>query len=108
MIQLEEYVDARGASPFREWFDMLDAVTAARIAVGVTRLEQGNFSRTKGIGGGVLELKFEFGPGYRVYFGRDGDSLVLLLAGGNKRRQDKDIAAAQARWSDYKQRKKAQ
>jgi putative addiction module killer protein len=65
-------------------------------------MEQGN---VKGVGAGVLEYRIDFGPGYRVYFGRDGVNLVILLAGGTKRRQQRDIETAQARWTDYKRRK---
>ena len=68
-------------------------------------MEQGNLSNVKPVGGGVLEYRIDFGPGYRVYFGRDGDTLIILLAGGTKRRQQDDIAAAQTRWTEYKQRK---
>ena len=60
----------------------------------------------RSVGEGVLEFRLDFGPGYRVYFGRDGDVLVILLAGGAKRRQQRDITAAQARWADYKRRKR--
>ncbi len=63
-------------------------------------------AHTKGVGAGLLEAKIEFGPGYRLYFGRDGARLIILLAGGTKRRQQADIAAAQARWVEYKQRRK--
>jgi putative addiction module killer protein len=66
---------------------------------------QGKLSNVKGVGAGVLEYRIDFGPGYRVYFGRDGDSLVILLA-GTKRRQQHDIARVQARWADYKKRRK--
>ena len=69
-------------------------------------MEQGNFSKTKGVGAGVYEYKIDFGPGYRVYFGRDGDRLVILIGGGTKKRQQNDILAAQACWIDYKRRKK--
>lgn len=86
---IEEYLDGKGASPFADWFERLDAV-----------------SNVKGVGEGVFEFRIDYGPGYRIYFGRDGDRLVILLAGGTKRRQDDDIAAAKARWSDYKARKK--
>ena len=72
----------------------------------LARIEQGNLSNVKGVGQGVLEYRLDFGPGYRVYFGRDGEVLVILLAGGTKKRQQRDIEAAQARWVDYKQRKK--
>lgn len=58
------------------------------------------------VGGGVLEIRIDFGPGYRVYFGRDGDALVILLRGGTKKRQQRDIEAAHAYWQDYKERKR--
>jgi putative addiction module killer protein len=63
---------------------------------------KGNFSNAKGVGEGVLEYKIDFGPGYRVYFGRDGDTIVILLTGGTKKRQQRDIDAARAYWRDYK------
>jgi len=69
------------------------------------RLARGNVSNVKGVGSGVSELKMDFGPGYRVYFGRDGDTLIILLAGGTKKRQDEDIARAKTCWGDYKRRK---
>ncbi len=69
-------------------------------------MEQGNFSKAKGVGSGVFEYKIDFGPGYRIYFGRDGDVLVILLGGGTKKRQNNDIQLAQACWTDYKRRKK--
>jgi putative addiction module killer protein len=68
----------------------------------------GNFSNAKGIDGGLLEYRIDFGPGYRIYFGRDGDEIVILLGGGTKKRQRNDIETAQLRWSDYKRRKKEQ
>ena len=102
---LEEYVDAFGVSPFSRWFEALDPVAAAKVAVSLSRIERGATSNVKGVGEGVLEFRIDFGPGYRVYFGRDGERLVILLAGGTKRRQDADIAAAKSRWTDYKARK---
>jgi len=66
----------------------------------------GNLSNTKGVGKGVLEYKIDFGPGYRIYFGKDGERLVILIGGGTKKRQDNDIAAAQVCWADYKRRKR--
>jgi putative addiction module killer protein len=69
------------------------------------RLAQGNRSHVKGVGGGVAELKMDFGPGYRIYFGHDGELLVILLAGGTKKRQGEDIMTAKARWAEYKARK---
>jgi putative addiction module killer protein len=69
-------------------------------------MEQGNFSNAKGVGSGVHQYKIDFGPGYRIYFGRDGDRIVILRAGGTKQRQNRDIEIAQAFWADYKRRKK--
>ena len=63
-------------------------------------------SNAKGVGAGVLEYRIDFGPGYRIYFGQDGVDLVILLAGGTKRRQQRDVETAQTRWADYKERKK--
>jgi len=66
----------------------------------------GYTSNVKGVGAGVYEYRIDFGPGYRIYFGNDGDWLVILLAGGTKKRQDADISAAKGHWSDYKRRKR--
>jgi putative addiction module killer protein len=107
-MQVLEYLEASGRSPFRRWFDRLDPLAAAKITIALARLELGNLSNVKGVGSGVLEARIDFGPGYRVYFGRDGDALVILLGGGTKQRQQNDIAVAQARWADYKRRKKEQ
>ena len=70
------------------------------------RLQRGNVSAAKSVGSGVQELRLDFGPGYRIYFGWDGLRLVILLGGGSKRRQQADIAAAQALWKEYKERKR--
>ena len=105
-MDVEEYLDDAGESPFGAWFDDLEATAAARITIALTRLAQGNLANAKGVGAGVQEYRIDTGPGYRVYFGRDGETLVILLAGGTKRRQQRDITAAQARWTDYKKRKR--
>jgi putative addiction module killer protein len=94
-----------GNSPFAEWFESLDAVTAARVDKYIRRLEAGNFGSAKVLQEGVSELKIDFGPGYRVYFGRDGKTIIILLGGGSKRRQSADIADAIERWKRYKQSK---
>jgi putative addiction module killer protein len=106
LYRIVEYEDTSGRSPFKDWFGGLDAQAAAKINVALTRLAQGNASTVKGVGGGVLEVRLDFGPGYRIYFGRDGHDLVILLGGGTKRRQQHDIEAALDRWADYKRRKK--
>jgi len=108
MIELREYLDRNGRSPYAQWFDSLDAPVAAKVASALIRISQGNFSNVKGVGGGVLEYRVSFGPGYRIYFGKDGELLVVLLAGGTKKRQQRDIKDAIARWQDYKARKKNQ
>ena len=72
----------------------------------LVRMEQGNFSNAKSVGEGVLEIRVDFGPGYRIYFGRDGDQIVILLGGGTKKRQQKDIEAAKILWKEYKRRKR--
>jgi putative addiction module killer protein len=104
IFEITEYLEA-GRSPFAEWFNSLDAVTAARIDKYIRRLEAGNFGATKSLDKGVFELKLDFGPGYRVYFGRDGKTIIILLGGGSKRRQSADIAVAIERWKRYKQTK---
>lgn len=106
MIEIREYLTAQGRSPFGRWFEGLNAPAAARLTTALVRIEQGNLSNVKGVGEGVLEYRIDFGPGYRVYFGKDGQALVVLLAGGTKARQQKDIETAQAYWADYKRRKK--
>src|ERR1700689_2630831 len=99
-------VAATGKHPFATWFADLDGVASAKVTRAIVRLEQGNFSNVKSVGEGVLESRIDFGPGYRVYFGRDGEALVILLTGGTKRRQQRDIDAAHAYWRDYKQSKR--
>ena len=107
MITIKEYIDSNDRSPYAKWFDRLNAPAAARIVTALVRIEQGNFSNTKGIGGGILECRIDFGPGYRIYFGRDGDSIVILLGGGGtKKRQQNDIEVAKALWKEYKRRKR--
>ena len=82
MIEVREYVDGRGRSPFGRWFDDLDAGAALRVRTTLARMEAGNLSKVRGAGGGVLECPINVGPGYRVYFGRDGNTLIVLLGGG--------------------------
>jgi putative addiction module killer protein len=103
---LREYQAENGSSPFRLWFDALNAVAAAKVTTALSRLAQSNLSNVEGVGRGVSELKIDFGPGYRVYFGQDGMTLVILLMGGTKKRQSNDIAAAQDMWKAYQKRKK--
>jgi putative addiction module killer protein len=106
MVEIREYQDTGGRSPFRRWFEELDSEAAGKVTTALYRMGQGNFSNAKGVGTGVYEFRVHFGPGYRVYFGKDGESLVILLGGGGKQRQERDIQVAMDRWEDYKQRKK--
>ncbi len=106
MIEIKEYLDDQGRSPYAKWFNSLNAQAAAKVVTALSRIGQGNLSNVKGVGEGVFEYRIGFGPGYRVYFGKDGATLVILLGGGTKKRQQKDIEAAQALWQDYKRRKK--
>ncbi len=106
MPVLREYEDEQGRSPFGRWFEGLAGQAAAKVATALTRLETGNTSALKGVGKGVSEVRIDFGPGYRVYVGQDGAELVILLGGSAKARQQQAIADAQARWADYKARKR--
>jgi putative addiction module killer protein len=108
MLDLREYRGPDGRSPFREWFDRLNAEAARKVTTALYRLGQGNFSNAKSVGAGVSECKINFGPGYRVYYGMDGDQIVILLGGGTKQRQQNDIGLALDRWKDYKRRKSAE
>lgn len=106
MIEVVEYEKEDGSSPFGEWFADLDAQAAAKITKAIARIEAGNLGDVKPVGEGVSERRITFGPGYRIYFGQDGQQLVILLVGGTKKRQQKDIADAKAYWNAYKRRKK--
>jgi putative addiction module killer protein len=104
-VRVLEYLDARGRSPYAAWSDNLSASVAAKVVAALYRLEAGNFSNVKGVGEGVFERRIDFGPGYRIYFGKDGESMLILLGGSGKKRQREAIAASQQRWVDYKRRK---
>lgn len=105
-MRIVEYIDENGKSPFEIWFNRLKSQKAAKVATSLYRMEQNNFSNVKGVGEGVFERKINFGPGYRVYFGKDGSTIVVLLCGGTKKQQSKDIVAAKERWKNYKKRKR--
>ena len=106
MVEIREYVDSRGRVPFRRWYDGLDAAAAYRVERALDRIAAGNLASLKSVGSGVLECRLHFGPGYRIYLGRDGDAMVILLAGGTKARQQRDIASARVLWRDYRRRKR--
>ena len=105
MVEVREYLDRGGRSPYAAWFDRLNREAAAKVAAALARMQQGNFSNAKSVGAGVYEYRVDFGPGYRIYVGKDGDCLVILVGGGTKKRQQEDINAALVRWQDYRQRK---
>jgi putative addiction module killer protein len=106
VIDVREYVAADGSTPYAKWFNSLNAPAAAKVAIAVTRMAQGNLSNVKSVGGGLYEYRIDFGPGYRIYFGRDGDRLIILLGGGTKKRQQNDIRRAHGLWTEYRRRKK--
>ncbi|MFP5230214.1 MAG: type II toxin-antitoxin system RelE/ParE family toxin [Acidobacteriota bacterium] len=108
MVEVREYLGRDGRSPFAAWFAQLHGPAAAKISVALYRLESGNVSNVKGVGAGVFEYRIDFGPGYRIYFGKDGEKLIILLGGGSKQRQSRDIQRAAECWTDYRNRKKAQ
>lgn len=106
-FEIRRYRDARGAEPFTEWLARLrDRSARARILARLERLEAGNFGDVKALRDGVNEMRIDWGPGYRVYFGRDGQTVVVLLCGGDKRKQDADIKRAVDLWREYVSRKK--
>ena len=103
--ELRYYQTLAGEQPFVEWLQGLkDRQTRARIEARIARVAVGNFGDTEPVGEGVLELRIDWGPGYRVYFARRGQVVVLLLCGGDKRTQQKDIDRAKAYFEDYKAR----
>ena len=104
-FSLLEYLENEKSS-YAEWFSGLDSAPAARIDRYVRRMEFGNFGDSKSVGEGVRELRIDIGPGYRVYYGIDEGRIVLLLGGGTKRGQSRDIRKAIDRWTRYKERKR--
>ncbi len=98
---LRPYIDRQGRNSFERWLGSLEFAERARIVVYLDRLGRGNLSNVKSIGSGVMELRMNFGLGFRTYFGRDGETLVILLGGGDKKSQQKDIADAMHLWSEY-------
>ncbi|HYA88844.1 MAG TPA: type II toxin-antitoxin system RelE/ParE family toxin [Nitrospirota bacterium] len=89
MIELKEFVREDGTSPFGQWFDRLNIHAATQITVALTRLKEGKHSRVKPVGRGIYEYTIDFGPGYRIYFGKDGEKIIILLYGGHKKNSKK-------------------
>ncbi|MGL4237423.1 type II toxin-antitoxin system RelE/ParE family toxin [Tabrizicola sp.] len=102
---VEEYVREDGSCPFRRWFDDLDVQAAAKVATAIVRMELGNLSNVKWIGGGLGEYRIDWGQGYRLYVTQEGDQLIILFVGGTKKRQQADIRQASALLDEYKGRK---
>jgi len=100
-LTIKEYLSADGRSYFREWLDSLAVPVKARIQARVFRFEMGNLGDHKSVGGGVWEARIMFGPGYRIYFGKAGRFIILLLLGGDKSSQARDIRKAQLSWKEY-------
>lgn len=107
MIEIRHYLNASDVDVYQEWLDGIrDRTTRVRITRRVDRIKDGNFGDHEPCRDGVYELKIDFGPGYRVYYSKVGETVVLLLAGGDKSSQDKDIDKAVANLQDYKRRTK--
>ena len=106
MIEVIAYTDNRGCNSFRRWARGLDTIAANRINSALFQMQSGNLSNARSVGRGVAEYRIHFGPGDRIYFGRDGDTVIILLGGGTKRRQHRDIENARASWQEYGRRKR--
>jgi putative addiction module killer protein len=107
-VEVRRYQTAEGKVPLSEWLDGLrDGRARARVVARLDRLNVGLLGDWRGVGEGVCELRIDYGAGYRVYYARDGDVLILLFCGGDKRTQTKDIEKAHGYWKDYKARKPA-
>ncbi len=101
--QVRIYRLPNGQVPFLEWISRLkDRRAKQRIQVRIARLRLGNFGQTCSVGDGIRELKIDYGPGYRVYFGQEGNELVILLCGGDKSTQNEDIKEAKEYWASYR------
>lgn len=100
------YLTGSGGKPFKEWLDGLkDIVARQKIRIRLDRIRLGNLGKNRSVGEGVYELKIDYGPGYRVYYGLEKKTVVLLLLGGDKSSQKKDITQARTFWEDYKRRR---
>jgi putative addiction module killer protein len=106
-IELLEYLTEDGENPFHKWLISLkDRSVRARIRVRLNRVRLGDFGDCKPVGKGVSELRVDYGPGYRVYYGKSGMTIVILLCGGSKKSQSRDVQLAQAYWADFQRRTK--
>ena len=106
MIKIDVYTTADGRIPFQKWLAAIDIQARTKVRIAIERLAEGNTSNLKSVGGGVHEIKLTFGAGFRVYLGREGEQLVILLHGGTKKRQSDDVAKAQQLWREYQAEKR--
>lgn len=105
---INEYIDDAGRSPYAEWLSRLrDPRAKAKVIIQVDKMELGLFGDAEPIGEGLSELRIHYGPGYRVYFGKEEDKIYLLLCGGDKSSQSKDIKRAKGYWLSHKERAKS-
>ncbi len=103
--KIELYVTTEGSCPFEDWLTRLkNAKARAKIRVRLDRVSSGNLGDYKSLGSGIFELRIDYGPGYRVYFGQQGEVMVILLCCGDKSSQTSDIRNAEKFWADYKSR----
>ena len=108
MFEVQDYLSPDCSDPYAQWLaGLTDRQARARVLVRVLRMGAGNFGDCKPLDAGVWELRIDHGPGYRVYYAQAGKRLILLLAGGDKRKQQADIATAIERWNDRQHRRKA-
>ena len=105
-MKLLEYIKEDGSSPYKKWFDALNAQAAAKVSVAKARIELGNTSSIKWFAG-IGEYRIDWGPGYRIYLIQDGKELIILLGGGTKKRQKQDIKKAKILYKEYKTRKRS-
>lgn len=104
-IQILEYLSEGGSNPYKRWFDALDAQAAAKVSTAILRMELGNTSNIKWFDG-IGECRIDWGPGYRIYLAKDGETLIVLFGGGTKRTQRRDIERAKTLAAEYKARKR--
>ena len=104
-VEVRNYETTTGLQPVVVWLDSLrDGIARLRIAARIERLGKGLPGDWKSVGGGVREMRIDHGPGYRVYYAQHGNALIVLLCGGDKRTQSKDIERANEYWKDYRTR----
>ena len=104
-FKVQELLEENGSGPYADWFQSLDPMAAAKISVAKIRMEQGNLSNVKWLRG-IGEYRINCGPGYRIYLGKDGEKIIILLGGGTKKGQQEDIERSNQLWECYKKRKR--